>query len=154
MSRLNLKALLGSGHKIALLTLPFLVVGLVLNLAVPEWFDVGGPPTRLAVISIVLLIPGVAIWLWSVELILTRVPRGELITTGPYSLMKHPIYTSVALLVLPWFGFLLNTWLGAAIGVVLYVASRMFAPEEEAALAETFGLRWEAYRSSVPFPWL
>ena len=32
------------------------------------------------------------------------------------SWMKHPLYTIVALLVLPWIGFLLNTWLGALIG--------------------------------------
>jgi Isoprenylcysteine carboxyl methyltransferase (ICMT) family. len=47
------------------------------------------------------LIPGVTIWIWSVVLILTKVPRGELITSGPYALVKHPIYTGVALLVLP-----------------------------------------------------
>lgn len=34
--------------------------------------------------------------------------------------MKHPLYTAVALLVLPWLGFLLNTWLGALVGVVPY----------------------------------
>jgi protein-S-isoprenylcysteine O-methyltransferase Ste14 len=33
--------------------------------------------------------------------------------------MKHPLYTSVALLVLPWIGFLLDTSVGALIGVAL-----------------------------------
>jgi len=87
-------------------------------------------------------------------LILTKVPRGELITSGPYSLVKHPLYTGVALLVLPWIGFLFNTWLGALIGVVLYVGSRMFAGGEEAVLSETFGTAWDRYRRSVKIPWL
>ena len=72
-------------------------------------------------------------WIWSVVLILTRVPRGELITSGPYALVKHPLYTAVAVLVLPWIGFLFNTWLGALIGVALYIGSRIFAPAEEAS---------------------
>jgi protein-S-isoprenylcysteine O-methyltransferase Ste14 len=154
MSQGTLQRLVGSGDRIGLVALPFIVLGVLLNLAFPSVFEVGGPPAALRVLSIVALIPGVAIWIWSVVLILTRVPRGELITTGPYALVKHPLYTGVSLLVLPWVGFLLNTWLGVAIGVVLYVASRRFAPEEEAALAAAFGERWEAYRRSVTLPWL
>jgi protein-S-isoprenylcysteine O-methyltransferase Ste14 len=139
---------------VTLFTLPFLVVGLILNVAFPPVFDVGGPPTALRVISIVVLIPGVTIWMWSVVLILTKVPRGELITSGPYSLVKHPLYTGVALLVLPWIGFLSNTWLGALIGIVLYIASRVSAPAEEAALSKTFGAAWDEYCNTVKVPWL
>ena len=151
---MDLKGLVGSGDRIGLFTLPFVVVGLALNIAYPTLFDVGGPPTVLAVVSVAVLVGGITIWIWSVVLILTKVPRGELITNGPYSLVKHPLYTSVALLVLPWIGFLLNTWLGAAIGIALYVGSRIFAPVEEAALSRTFGARWVGYRSSVKMSWL
>jgi protein-S-isoprenylcysteine O-methyltransferase Ste14 len=69
-------------------------------------------------------------------------------------LVKHPIYTSVALLVLPWIGFLLDSWLGALIGIVLYVGSRMFAPREEAAMAVAFGPAWDRYCATVRLPWL
>ena len=151
---MKLKVLAGSGHKIMLLTLPFLIIGLILNILFPSWFSVGGPPLALKVISIVILIPGVIIWIWSVALILTRVPRQELITDGPYSLVKHPLYTAVAFLVLPWVGFLLNSWLGAVIGIVLYVGSRLFAPEEERGLSQTFGAAWDEYCHKVKIPWL
>jgi protein-S-isoprenylcysteine O-methyltransferase Ste14 len=150
---MNLRRLVGSGDKIGLLVLPFLIGGLILNVAFPSRFDVGGPSTVLRVVSILVLIPGIAIWIWSAALILTNVPRGELITGGPYAWVKHPLYTGVALLVLPWIGFLLDTWLGAVLGLVLYVGDRIFAPEEEAALAKSFGTRWEAYRSRVKIPW-
>ncbi len=151
---MNLKGLVGSGDKIALVVLPFLIVGLILNVAYPGFFDVGGPSETLRIVSVVVLIAGVTIWIWSAVLILTNVPRGQLITSGPYAVVRHPLYTAVALLVLPWIGFLLNTWLGVVIGLVLYVANRMFAPEEEAALAKTFGVRWDAYRDSVKMAWL
>jgi len=107
--KVTLKELIGSGDRIMLFTLPFLIVGVVLQIAAPSFMDVGGPPDWLRAISLVVLAVGVVIWLWAVALILAKVPHGELITTGPYAVMMHPIYTSVALLVLPWLGFLLAT---------------------------------------------
>jgi protein-S-isoprenylcysteine O-methyltransferase Ste14 len=152
--RLRLGALIGSGDRIAAFILPFVLVGVALNIAFPAAFRVGGPPPWLQAVSAFVLAAGVAVWAWSVLLILTKVRAGELVTTGPYSLVKHPLYTSVALLVLPWLGFLLDTWLGALIGVALYVASRLFAPAEEAELADRFGPEWDAYCRRVKVPWL
>jgi protein-S-isoprenylcysteine O-methyltransferase Ste14 len=151
---MNLKVLVDSGEKIGLLTLPFLVVGLALNFLRPSLFSVGGPPVALRVLSVVALIPGVTVWIWSAALILTRVPRRQLITNGPYSLVKHPLYTGVAFLVLPWIGLLLNSWLGVLIGAVLYAGSRMFSPEEERGLSKAFGASWDEYCEKVKMPWL
>jgi protein-S-isoprenylcysteine O-methyltransferase Ste14 len=49
---------------------------------------------------------------------------------------------------------LVNSWLGLAIGLALYVGSRRYAPEEEAQLSQTFGAEWERYQRSVTLPWL
>ncbi len=151
---MKLKVLVGSGDKIGRLALPFFIVGAALNVIFPAVFRVGGPSRALKAVSFILLVPGVTVWIWSVILVLRKVPRGELITTGPYALMKHPIYAGVALLVLPWAGFLLNTWLGALLGAVFYLGSRMYAPEEEKSLAATFGPAWNEYAAKVKMPWL
>lgn len=151
---MNLKTLVGSGDRIALLSLPFVVGGVALELANPAMFDVGGPPMPLRIVSIAVLVAGVAIWAWSVVLILTNVPQHQLITTGPYAWVRHPLYTAVAILILPWAGFLLNTWVGVLFGAVLYVASRIFAPAEEAELATTFGDAWQRYVRTVRLGWL
>lgn len=151
---MKLKVLVGSGEKIGLFTLPFLAVGLILNFTNPTLFSVGGPPDVLKMISIVMLIPGIIIWIWSAALILKKVPRKELITSGPYSLVKHPLYTGVALFVLPWIGILLNTWLGVLTGIVVYTGSRMFSPEEEKILSKNFGPTWDKYCKKVKIPWV
>jgi protein-S-isoprenylcysteine O-methyltransferase Ste14 len=151
---MKLKTLVGSGDKIMLLTAPFLLMGLILNSMMPSLFSVGGPSPVLRVIAIAMLIVGVTNWLWSAALVLTRVPKKELITSGPFALVKHPLYTGIAFLVLPSIGFLLNSWLGVVIGIVLYIASRLFAPEEEEQLSKTFGLSWGEYCHRVRISWL
>lgn len=151
---MKLKILVGSGRKIGLFTLPFLVAGLALNFLRPEFFSVGGPKPALAMVSIAMLIPGIAIWIWSVALILIKVPSKELITGGPFAVVKHPLYTGVALLVIPWAGFLFNSWLGAAIGMVVYVGSKIYSPQEEKVLGKIFGKAWEEYEGKVWLPWM
>ncbi len=72
---MKLAVLVGSGRKIGLLTLPFLAIGLYLNLSYPSFFAVGGPHRALVAVSLILLVPGIVAWAWSVFLILTRIPR-------------------------------------------------------------------------------
>jgi protein-S-isoprenylcysteine O-methyltransferase Ste14 len=150
----NVRALVGSGDRIGAVVLPVAVLGIGLNLLEPGWFSVGGPPTWLTCLSVGVLFVGIAAWAWSVGLILAMVPRHRLITGGPFRITRHPLYTSVALLVLPWLGFICNTWVGVVIGLALYVASRMYAPAEEVSLAKEFGPAWDRYRTHVLLPWL
>ena len=140
---LDLKNLVGSGHRIALLALPLAGVVFAVHLVDPTRSAIDASPLMRALAGLGLVV-GVVIWAWSVALILTKVPKGELITDGPYVLMRHPLYTSVGLLVLPSLGILLGTWIGPVIGVAVYVASRLFAPEEEARLRRSFGPAWES----------
>ena len=106
---LQLGALIGSGDRIGVFVLPFALAGVALNIAFPEVFSAGGPPPWLLVVSAFVLAVGVVVWAWPVLLILTKVRAGEVVTTGPYLLVKHPLYTSVALLVMPCLGIVLNT---------------------------------------------
>ncbi len=152
--RVSLKSLIGSGDRIALFTVPVVLVALVLWAFDPERvaFDGSNPVVR--AVTLVGLGVGLVGWAWSAILILTRVPKGELITGGPFAVVKHPLYTSVGLLVLPAVGILLGTWLGVVIGVALYVGARLFAPAEERELRSTFGADWDAYEQRVWLPWL
>ncbi len=72
---MKLETLAGSGRKIGIFTLPFLIAGIILNVLYPKFFQVGGPGNTLKWISITMLAAGVIIWFWSVVLILVKVPR-------------------------------------------------------------------------------
>lgn len=150
---MRLAVLVGAGDRIMGLTAPFAALGLAANLAWPWAFEVAwGRPAAIA--GGVLLALGVPMWLTSAIQILVFVPRKRLITRGPFALVLHPLYTSVALLVLPGLGLLLGSWLGVVVGAILYGASRRFAPSEERALAEQFPDEYPAYRRRVLLPWL
>jgi protein-S-isoprenylcysteine O-methyltransferase Ste14 len=153
-SALDLRRLVGRGDRIALFAVPFVLAGAALQMADPAVLAVDGSSTAVRAIAILTLAVGLLGWVWSVGLILWHVPRGELIKSGPYAVAKRPLYTSVALLVLPAIGILLDTWLGAIIGVAVYAGSRLFSPAEEAQLRQQFGTDWDAYARSVWLPWL
>ena len=136
---MDLKILMGSGRKIGAFSLPFFVIGITINYFYPQIFRIDGSSGPLFWISILFLLLGVINWAWSVILILIKVPRKELITTGPFAVVKHPLYVGFVFLIIPWAGFLLNSWLGIAFGLVLYIAIRIFAPKEEQILSKIFG---------------
>ncbi len=149
---MNLKALVGAGDRIMVATLPFAIAGILLNVLFPVAFR---PHLGVAgtVLGWALLVIGVPLWIVSAVQVLTHVPRRELITTGPFRLVLHPIYTSVGLLVIPGIGLLLDTWVGLAIGGILYAIARRLARNEEHELARSFP-DYEAYRARVVLPWL
>jgi protein-S-isoprenylcysteine O-methyltransferase Ste14 len=150
---MNIKQLVGAGDKIMGFTLPFALAGIILNILYPQWFIMNTGLTGI-IIGSALLVFGVPFWLISVVQMLQYVPQNKLITKGPFLLVQHPIYTSVALLVIPGLAFVFDTWVGILIGVILYSISRIFRGQEEKKLKGLFTEEYEKYRSKVLFPWL
>jgi protein-S-isoprenylcysteine O-methyltransferase Ste14 len=72
----------------------------------------------------------------------------QLITGGPYALVRHPMY--VGLILAAWGSLLIySTWtaLGFALCAPMIIGR---ARREEAALAAEFGAQWQAYCQRVP----
>jgi len=150
---MKLKALMGAGDFIIGCTLPFAAAGIVLNIVFPGVFTMYLGIAGL-IAGLAFLAAGLPLWLAAAIQILVWVPKNKLITTGPFALVLHPIYTFFGLLVIPGISFVLDTWVGFAIGIVLYVFSRIFSGREEKELGKTFGPEYDAYRAKVLLPWL
>jgi protein-S-isoprenylcysteine O-methyltransferase Ste14 len=74
----------------------------------------------------------------------------KLVTEGPYSLVRNPIYTGM-------FGMLLATglaighWIGLLIAIVVYaIGTAIRVRSEETLLREAFGTEFESYAHKVP----
>lgn len=74
----------------------------------------------------------------------------ELIRTGPYAVVRHPVYASLFLMMLAT-GLLFARWPMLLLGIVLYIAgTEIRIHAEEGLLRARFGEQFEAYRRSVP----
>jgi protein-S-isoprenylcysteine O-methyltransferase Ste14 len=121
-------------------------------------------PARAACLVLGLLVyfPALGLYLWGLRTLAANFgpstgfgvrlqARHRLVTTGPYALVRHPMY--VAVIAAGAGGFLIfRTW------SMLLFALSMFglilrARREESVLAEEFGAAWESYRERVP-SWL
>lgn len=78
-------------------------------------------------------------------------PRADhLSTTGPYRLMRHPIYAGVTL-ILTGIAAGLRSWPGLLVVVALFVPAASYrARLEEEALAKRFGKEWQEYAKKTP----
>jgi len=74
----------------------------------------------------------------------------ELVRTGPYAMVRHPIYASM-LAMLAAMLLLLTAWPGIVIALVLFLAgTEMRVRAEDALLAQRFPREFSAYKSTVP----
>jgi protein-S-isoprenylcysteine O-methyltransferase Ste14 len=150
---MKIKTLVGAGDQIMGFTLPFALVGIIMNVIYPEFFRMNLGLLGIILGSIFLLI-GVPIWLTSAVQVLVCVPRNKLITTGPFAIVLHPLYSSVSLFVIPGVSLVLDTWVGIGIGAILYIFSRLFSVKEEKQLDDIFSNEYRSYRSKVLLPWI
>jgi protein-S-isoprenylcysteine O-methyltransferase Ste14 len=138
-------------------TVLFIVVGILLWHPLPLVLSPRLYGIVLALGSL-LYFPGITLYLWGYRSIgrmfgissgfgATLYQNHQLIRSGPYHYMRHPMYLAV---ILTAFGALLvfRTWTMAlyapmSLGVVFR------ARREEQLLAEEFGKEWETYRQEV-----
>lgn len=95
--------------------------------------------------------------LWGVWLLLWLITAGHaIIRTGPYGIVRHPIYTG---LILAFAGTALTrVTLASLLGIVLIVVGLIVKiRQEERLLTDHFGAGYEAYRADVraliPYIW-
>lgn len=85
---------------------------------------------------------------WSLE---ARLVEGhDLVTTGPYNLVRHPIYAAM-LGKLTATGIVLSVWPFVICAVIVFLIGTFIRTRfEERLLSEAFGEQFERWRSRVP----
>ncbi len=104
-------------------------------------------------LAVALLVPTLAFYAWSFRTLGTNYLGGiglrdahELVTTGPYRWIRHPIY--VAFIGIMFLVLLLSAnWVLGLSGLLLVVSiPAVRIPLEERQLHQRFGSAWESYR--------
>lgn len=99
-----------------------------------------------AAVGLIFVIIGVLMRLWARG----HFERGRLFTTGPYALIRHPLYLGSLLVVV---GVLcqFNGWVNWVVALPLFVLFHGIAiVYEERSLAKKYGHAWNSYASHVP----
>jgi protein-S-isoprenylcysteine O-methyltransferase Ste14 len=135
-------------HRTAI-PLPLAIALLLIPASDASW------PGRIAALGVATTLAGEALRLWGVRHIgaisRTRSDRlGPLVDTGPFALVRNPLYVgNIAL----WVGFALTArlpWLAPVLGIVLALEYHAIVRWEEELLEARLGDRYRSYAARVP----
>lgn len=84
---------------------------------------------------------------WSITVEVKQ--RHELICSGPYRWVRHPIYTGL-LLAFAGTALTIGQWRGIVGVLIVYMTLRLKSRVEERYMLETFGDRYRQYQREVP----
>jgi protein-S-isoprenylcysteine O-methyltransferase Ste14 len=149
--------LFGCGPKLALISLPYVILSLIVMNRYPDFFDLRFLDfTRVKVIGFVWAGLGVIYWIYSAIFFLKHFEPGKLIVKGPFSLCRNPIYSSIIVFIIPSLAIIFHSGLIFSIALVLYIGFKISIHGETIVLRRIFGEEYELYERSVneiiPFP--
>jgi protein-S-isoprenylcysteine O-methyltransferase Ste14 len=141
--------IVGQGGKIILFMLPSLIAAILVQVYFPQIAALPEGLSFIRPVGYLLLVPGLILWGTAVVQLLTGFPKGKLVTTGAYGVVRNPIYSSVTFFILPAVALITLTWVYFVPAVFLYVGVMIFIGKEEQQLTQAFGKVYEDYLASV-----
>jgi protein-S-isoprenylcysteine O-methyltransferase Ste14 len=149
--------LFGCGPKLALVCLPYVILSLIVMYKYPEFFDLSFLDQSYAkILGYIWLGLGIIYWMYSALFFLRYFKPGKLITQGPFSLCRNPIYSSIIVFIIPSLSIVFHSGLIFSISIVLYIGFKVSIHGETIILRRLFGEEYEIYEKSVneiiPFP--
>jgi protein-S-isoprenylcysteine O-methyltransferase Ste14 len=141
--------IVGQGGKIILFMLPSLIAAIWVNMYLPQIAALPESLSFIRPVGYVLLIPGLVLWGTAVVQLLMGFPKGELVTTGAYGVVRNPIYSSATFFLLPAVALITLTWVYLVPSVFLYAGVMIFIGTEEKQLTNVFGKEYEDYVARV-----
>jgi protein-S-isoprenylcysteine O-methyltransferase Ste14 len=141
--------IVGQGGKIILFMLPSLIAAILVHSYLPKIAALPGGISFIRPVGYVLLLPGLTLWGAAVIQLLIGFPRGKLVTTGAYSVVRNPIYSSVTFFILPAVALMTLTWVYFVASIFLYAGVMIFIGAEEQQLTRAFGKQYQDYLARV-----
>ena len=126
-----------------------LTIGIILDFFIPQPLF----PSKifLLVLALILLVSGILLMTWSVREagLHDMVSPGKLITSGPYSFSRNPMYLSWIFIYFSIFLFNRSVWLLVLFFVAMLLTHYVAVIPEERILKKKFGDSYEEYCNRV-----
>jgi protein-S-isoprenylcysteine O-methyltransferase Ste14 len=92
---------------------------------------------------------GLPLWAAGGRTVMRAYNQDELMTTGPFALVRHPLYSSLIVLILPGLAILIQCLPLFGASLVGYAVFKSLIGREDDYLRERFGQAYEEYRARV-----
>jgi len=103
-----------------------------------------GPRSGMLLIAV-----GLGAHLLTLTSLLVGQRKGELVTTGAYRIVRHPLYATWLWLILPGIALLGRSWFMLGVVPIGYAVFKAFIKDEEDELERRFGREYKAYRKEM-----
>jgi protein-S-isoprenylcysteine O-methyltransferase Ste14 len=141
--------IVGQGGEIILFMLPSLVAAVLVNVYLPHISKLPESIIFIRPAGYLLLVPGLILWGTAIIQLMTGFPKGRLVTSGAYGVVRNPIYSSVTFFILPAIALITLTWVYFVPSFFLYIGVMIFIGQEEKQLEKAFGKEYEDYMARV-----
>ena len=114
----------------------------------PGLFRIRGIPfLLLASLASSLVLVGIVIYIIALRKFNQGYRQGELVTHGPFAVVRHPIYAAWILLICPGIILFFQSWLMLMLPVIAYISFKAFIHQEDRYLEDQFGKAYQDYRA-------
>jgi protein-S-isoprenylcysteine O-methyltransferase Ste14 len=141
--------IVGQGGKIIIFMLPWLIAAILVNMYLPNIATLPASVSFLKYVGCAWLLLGIMYWGTAIVQLITGFPKGKLVTTGAYGLVRNPIYSSATFFILPAVSLITLTWVYFVPALFLYVGVMIFIGTEEKQLTQVFGQEYINYMAKV-----
>jgi protein-S-isoprenylcysteine O-methyltransferase Ste14 len=140
----------GIGPRMLLSAVAYAAVAGAATYAWPDACLLRWPPYAVfATVGWILLAMGGAMWLAAVVTVMRAYNRDELVTSGVFALVRHPVYSSAIVFNLPALALLTRSWPLFLTPLVAYAVFKLSIHREDEYLERRFGQAYLDYRARV-----
>ena len=106
-------------------------------------------PEAAGTAGVVLTAAGLLLWLNGVVTVMRAYNRDELVTSGVFALVRHPVYAGWITLIFPGLALLVRSWPMLLTPLIAFGIFRRFIHHEDDYLERRFGQAYLNYRRRV-----
>ena len=140
----------GIGPRILVSAAAYAVLGIAATCLWPTVCLIPWPPPAVFVtVGILLLMIGVPMWLIAMRAVMRAYNSDRLVTSGVFSLVRHPVYSAWIVFNIPAIALLCRSWPLLLAPLVAYVVFKLSIRTEDEYLEQRFGQEYRDYRARV-----
>ena len=139
----------GVGPKTFLSSMLYTLAARAVTSAWPDVFRLRWLPDVVVTAGVVLTAAGLVMWIVGGVTVMRAYNRDQLVTSGVFALVRHPIYAAWITLIFPGLALLTRSWPMFITPWIAYAIFRRLIHREDEYLEQRFGQAYRDYRRRV-----